>query len=179
MGAIHKLSAAHVTKARRKGYHGDGGGLFLYIGPSGAKSWVFRFSSPTLRSARNPKHGRAREMGLGPVHTIGLADARAKAVECRQLVRDGIDPIDERERQRTALRLVDARAMTFDQCAAAYIEEHSKGWRNPKHRAQWPSTIRRYASRFFGSLPVQAIDVALDMKAVQPIWSTKTDTAKR
>jgi integrase len=81
--------------------------------------------------------------------------------------------------QRDQKKLEAAQAMTFDACAAAYIDTHKAGWQNAKHREQWPSTLNSYASPFFGSLPVQAIDVGLVMKALEPIWQTKPETASR
>ena len=71
----------------------------------------------------------------------------------------------------------DARAITFDHCADAFIKAHASGWKNQKHLAQWKSTLRTYASPVFGSLPVQAVDVALVMKVLEPIWTTKPETA--
>lgn len=119
-----KLNSIAITKAKLPGYYGDGDGLWLQIAKGGSKSWVFRF---TL-------HGKRREMGLGPLHTIGLADARKRAQECRLLVFDRIDPIDKR-------RLTHARdGITFDQCAEAYMDAHHSSWRNLKHAAQWSST---------------------------------------
>jgi integrase len=166
---IGKLTALAVTQAKRRGYYGDGGGLFLQVSPNGAKSWVFRFKEA----------GKLREMGLGPVHTIGLADAREKARECRRLRLDGLDPIEVRKATRTHLKLDAAKAMTFKACAERYIAAHKAGWRNPKHAAQWPSTLAAYAYPAFGTLPVQTIDVGLVMKAVEPIWTVKPETAGR
>lgn len=81
---IGKLSAAAIaSKNINEGMHGDGGGLYLKVGPTGYKSWIFRFKV----------RGKGREMGLGAVHIIGLADARTLAVECRRLRLEGIDPI--------------------------------------------------------------------------------------
>jgi integrase len=176
---INKLSSKRVSNSKRPGMYGDGAGLFLNIGPTGAKSWIFRYSSPTVKRRGKPKFGQQRDMGIGPLHTIGLADAREKAVECRKLVLAGIDPLEHRRSEHTAQRLEDARAMTFDQCAAEYIKDHQAGWKNAKHAEQWQSTLDTYASPVFGTLPVQAVDVALVMKALQPIWQTKTETASR
>jgi integrase len=176
---INKLSAKRVSNSRRPGMYGDGAGLFLNIGPTGAKSWIFRYSSPTVKRRGKPKLGQQRDMGIGPLHTIGLADAREKAVECRKLVLAGIDPLEHRRSERTAQQLEDARLMTFDQCAAVYIEDHKAGWKNKKHAEQWQSTLDTYASPVFGKLPVQVVDTALVMKALQPIWQTKTETASR
>jgi Arm DNA-binding domain/Phage integrase central domain len=157
--ASNRLSAVEVKTATGKGMYHDGGGLYLQVGASGAKSWIFRFMLG----------GRAREMGLGPLHTVPLAEARKRAAECRRMRLDGMDPIEARSTQRDAKRLEAAKAMSFDTCAAAYIDAHQAGWRNAKHREQWPNTLNTYASPVFGSLPVQAIDVGLVMKALEPI----------
>jgi integrase len=71
------------------------------------------------------------------------------------------------------------RGMTFDACAAAYLDARRDSWRNEKHRDQWRNTLSSYASPVFGSLPVQSVDVSLMMKALEPIWKTKPETASR
>jgi integrase-like protein/Arm domain-containing DNA-binding protein len=167
--AIGKLTALAVDKAKRRGYYGDGGGLFLQVSASGSKSWVFRFK----------ESGRLREMGLGASHTIGLAEAREKARECRRLRLDGIDPIEARKVARDQARLAAATATTFKDCAERYIASHRAGWRSQAHAAQWPSTLGRYVYPVFGPLPVQAIDVGLVLKALEPIWTAKPETASR
>ncbi len=146
MRQIGKLSALKVGRAKKPGYLGDGGGLWLQVSPNGTKSWVFRFTLD----------GRSREMGLGPLHTVSLADAREAAQHCRKLLLDGIDPIEDRRDRRATARLEAARAMTFDGCAEAYIRAHEVGWRNAKHAAQWRSTLTTYASPVFGQVPVQS-----------------------
>jgi len=166
---IGKLSAIKVTKATKPGLYADGGGLYLRIGPTGAKSWVYRFMLD----------GKRRDMGLGPLHTITLADARAKAVECRKQRLDGTDPVLARDAVRAAQRLETAKGMTFQECAIAYIDAHQAGWRNAKHRQQWPNTLKTYAYPLFGSLPVQAVDLPLVLKAIEPIWTEKPETASR
>jgi integrase len=166
---IGQLSALAVSRAAEKGMYHDGGGLYLQVAPSGAKSWLYRYML----------HGNAREMGLGPLHIISLSEARARASECRRLRLDGIDPIEARRVKRNEARLEAAKAMTFEACADAYIEAHQAGWQNPKHRAQWRSTLKTYAHPIFGSLPVQAVDVGLVMKVLEPIWYAKPETASR
>src|SRR5947208_13666011 len=116
---IGKLTTIQVRNAKRRGLYGDGGGLFLQVSQGGTKSWVFRFKQA----------GRLRVMGLGPVHTINLAEARDRARECRKLRLNGIDPIEARRAQRAAARLDAAKTMTFADCAKAYIEAHRAGWR--------------------------------------------------
>jgi integrase len=166
---IGKLTALAVDKAKRRGYYGDGGGLFLQVSAAGTKSWVFRFKEA----------GKLREMGLGATHTIGLAEAREKARDCRRMRLDGIDPIAARNAARSQVRLDAAKAMTFQECAERYIASHKAGWRNLKHAAQWPSSLGAYVYPIFGALPVQAVDVGLVMRALEPIWTTKPETAGR
>jgi len=165
----YRLSAVEVRGIGQKGIYHDGGGLYLQVSAAGAKSWIFRFMLD----------GRAREMGLGPVHAIPLAEARKRAAECRRMRIDGIDPIEARSAHRGWKKLEAAKAITFDACAAAYLAAHNASWRNAKHREQWRNTLSSYAGPVFGSLPVQSIDVGLVMKALEPIWHTKPETASR
>lgn len=166
---INRLSARTVAALAKPGYHADGGGLYLQVSPAGTKSWIFRFTLD----------GRAREMGLGGLATVSLAVARTKAQECRALLLDGVDPIEARRERRVAGRAAAARVMSFAACAAAYIEAHRAGWRNAKHADQWRNTLRTYAEPVLGDVPVHAIDTALVMKVLEPIWRTRTETASR
>jgi integrase len=166
---IQKLTPLTVTRTTTPGYHGDGAGLWLQVSKTGSKSWIFRY---TLA-------GRAREMGLGPVHTVTLPEARAKAKECRVVLLAGKDPLDVRHATRMAEALERAKMMTFDQCAAAYIDAHRSGWKNAKHSAQWQSTLNAYASPVIGTLPVADVDTSLIIKVLAPIWQDKTETAAR
>src|SRR6266516_2722869 len=169
---IHRLSPAAVKNAN-PGMHCDGGGLYLQAvtGASGAirKSWLFRFA----------ENGRERQMGLGSLGSVSLAQARDKAAECRRLRQERIDPIAARDAQRAAAAAENAKTMTFDQCAAGYIAAHRAGWRNTKHASQWQNTLATYVSPVFGKLAVRAIDVGLVIKALEPIWSKKPETASR
>ena len=122
--------------------------------------WLYRFQM----------HGRRRDMGLGPTDLYSLAEARQKALEARKLVAEGVDPIEARQAKRSAAAIEMDKGMTFRACAEAYINAHRSGWRNPKHAAQWPATLETYVYPHFGSLPVQAVDVGLVLKAVEPIW---------
>jgi len=149
--------------------YGDGGGLWLQVTGKGAKSWIFRF---TLNA-------RSREMGLGSYITFTLAEAREKALACRKLCAEGVDPIEARQVRRGEARLEAAKAMTFRESSLAYVESHKAGWRNAKHASQWPKTLEAYVFPAFGDLPVQAVDTGLVMKAIEPIWATKSETASR
>lgn len=169
MRQINKLSTAKVASLSKRGLYADGLGLYLQVAEGGTKSWLFRFM----------KDGRARKMGLGPVHTVTLAMAREKATEARRRLLDGIDPIEARKETRQAARLDAAKALTFRECAEKYIAAHSTGWKNAKHAGQWASTLETYAYPHFGNLPVASIDVGLVLKALEPIWNIKTETASR
>ena len=166
---IGKLTALKVDKAKRPGMYGDGGGLYLRVTNDGAKNWVFRFML----------NGRSRWMGMGPLHTVNLAEARKRAGGHRLRRHDGIDPIEARRVERLQARLDAAKTVTFMECAEAYIKAHSAGWRNGKHAAQWSATLATYAEPLIGALSVQAIDTALVLKVLEPIWTTKTETAGR
>src|SRR5204863_4978795 len=108
-----------------------------------------------------------------------LAEAREKALAARRLVAERIDPIDHRARRAAAATLEKAKALTFKTCAEGYLGAHRAGWRNPKHRAQWESTLDSYVYPVLGELAVQVIDVGLVMRAIEPIWSQKPETASR
>jgi integrase len=151
------------------GRYGDGAGLYLQVGPTGTKSWLLRYML----------NGRSREMGLGPVPLISLAEARVRATACRKQLIDGLDPLDQKAAQKLARALEVAKAITFDECAAAYIEAHRPGWKNIKHAGQWESTLKTYASPLIGGLAVQAVDTSLLLKILTPIWRDKTETAVR
>lgn len=168
-GKLTAVKVAAIVRKAKPGYSGDGGGLYLSISKYGTPSWAFRYRID----------GRLREAGLGSLDTWSLAEARERAREFRQQRAAGLDPIDRRRAERARAGIEAARVMTFRQCAEAYIGSHEAGWRNPKHRAQWPATLMAYVYPAFGALPVAAIDTALVMKAVEPIWTKKPETASR
>ena len=118
-------------------------------------------------------------MGLGPLHSVELAEAREKAAVQRSALLSGLDPIEAREEANRAKATEAAKAITFAQCATAYIESHKAGWRNEKHADQWTNTIETYAGPVVGSLPVQNVDTGLVLKILEPIWATIPETASR
>jgi hypothetical protein len=170
---IQRLTALAVSRLSKPGLYADGGGLYLRIGRNGSKSWTFRF---TLR-------GRAREMGFGGLHKVSLADARKKANDARLFLTEGQDPLTQRHLKSmlraASEKLEAARSMTFDQCADAYINVHQAGWKNEKHRQQWRNTIATYVSPVFGATPVQDVETDHIIQVIEPIWSIKTETARR
>lgn len=159
--AIHKLSQRKVDTAG-PGKYEDGGGLRLVVSDAGAKKWVLRFTID----------GKRREMGLGSFPDVGLADARDKATEHRKQAKNGIDPIEARQPK-------PEKTPTFTTCAARYIRAHRRGWRNPKHARQWVSTLKTYAQPVIGAKRVDTITSEDILKVLSPIWTTKTETAKR
>jgi integrase len=163
--AHHRLSARAVQAKADRGRYADGGGLFLQVSKWRTKSWIFRYE----------RNGRERHMGLGALHTLSLAEARDRALECRRLLLKGRDPIEARN----AEHIEATRGMTFKACAEQHNAAHEAGWRNEKHRAQWGSTLAMYAYPVIGDLPVSAIDTALVLKCIEPIWKLKPQTAKR
>jgi integrase len=166
---VGKLTALAVARAAEAGMHSDGDGLYLQVGAGGAKSWIYRF---TLK-------GRERYLGLGSASAIPLKRARELAADARQLRAQGVDPLEKRRNDRAAERVASAKTITFDKCADAYITAHEASWRNAKHRQQWRATLRDYVSPVFGHLPVAEVDTDLVMRAIEPLWRTKTETASR
>jgi integrase len=166
---VDRLTALRVQREKRPGRHPDGRGLFLCIGKSGARSWVLRFML----------NGKSRDMGLGSAHDVTLAEARGKAASARKLKADGIDPVATKHASRAAARTAQAKAVTFGQCADAYLAAHRGGWRSVVHAEQWRQSIADYSLPVLGALPVAAIDTALVLKVLEPLWSTKTATASR
>lgn len=154
-----KLTVRKVATAA-PGKHDDGNGLRLYVSASGARKWVYRFML----------NGRRREAGLGPFPEVSLAQARDKATDYRRLVSQGIDPIDYK---------APTAVPTFTQCAARYIRAHRHGWSNPKHARQWAATLKTYARPLIGAKSVDAISTEDVLLILKPIWTTKTETAKR
>lgn len=166
----NKLSVKFTEKQDlMPGLYGDGGGLYLQVSDYKTKAWVFRYMMA----------GRARKMGLGDFELVSLKDARKKRDAAYGLVVDGIDPIEERKERKAKQAVEAARALSFKECAEQYIAAQEPGWKNAKHAAQWTSTLETYAYPIIGSLPVAAIDKALVLKVLKPIWSTKTETASR
>ncbi|MCG7867592.1 MAG: integrase arm-type DNA-binding domain-containing protein [Candidatus Thiodiazotropha taylori] len=159
--AIHKLSPTKVKNAG-PGKYEDGGGLRLVVSRSGAKKWVLRLTI----------NGKRREMGLGSYPDVGLGEVREDARKYRKQAKEGIDPIEER-------RIKKAGTPTFTTCAARYIQAHRRGWKNSKHARQWVSTLKTYARPEIGLKKVDTITTEDILTILQPIWTPKTETAKR
>jgi len=164
-----RLSALAIQKNNKPGLYLDGHGLILQVRGPNSKSWLFRYRMD----------GREREMGLGPLHTISLGEARELALQARKLKLSGIDPIDERRLRREEARKDRGSSVTFDQCVEQYLALHQSSWSNPKHQAQWSSTLETYIGPHFGQMPVADVDLDAVLRALEPIWLTKPETASR
>jgi integrase len=166
---LHRLSAISIARAKTPGYLPDGGGLYLQVTATDARSWIFRFALA----------GRRREMGLGPFPSIGLATARKLAASARALAKAGQDPIAARDAERARQRLEMSRGVTWDAAVAQFLDGHERTWRNPKHRQQWRNTLATYAAPVLGGLSVAAIGTPEVVKVLDPIWQEKPETAFR
>jgi integrase len=163
-------------RAAAVGVHSDGGGLYLQVKegavrPDGKKgctrSWVYRYAV----------NGRQTWLGLGSYPTVSLATAREKATDARRLRADGIDPLARKRAKRAALRQDKAKPLPFAECAAAYIENHQSAWRSARHAQQWVRSLATHVHPIIGKVLVTDIDTPLVMRVLEPIWSTKTETA--
>jgi integrase len=163
----NRLTAAAVRSAKA-GRHSDGAGLSLIVSGPDRKHWQFRWM-------RNLK---GREMSLGNAEHVSLADARQRAADCRKLLSQGIDPLDHRRASDAAQKPTPA-AHTFAAVAEDYITAHEASWRNDKHRYQWRQSLNAYVYPAIGDMDVAAIGMADVLKVLQPIWTTKTETASR
>jgi integrase len=156
---VNKLSARAVGTLAKPGRHSDGGGLYLNVTESGAKSWLFMYKVA----------GRRREMGLGSARDVPLARARELASENRQHLHSGRDPLTVRAKPQT---------MTFADAAEALLASMSPSWRNAKHRAQWAMTLRVYGAPL-SKLPVNDVGVEDVLRVLRPLWGAKAETASR
>lgn len=161
----NRLTAAAANRLSKPGFHADGGGLYLRI-EGGRRLWVFRYRLS----------GKQRWHSLGPARDIPLAEAREKARQCRLMLRDGISPADARKDELEARRAEQGR--TFEATAMLYIESHKPRW-SEKHAADWLYSLRMYAFARLASKPVAAITVSDVLEVLEPLWTTKTETASR
>jgi integrase len=150
------------------GRHNDGGGLYLRVEGKDQRWWFFRYGA-----------GGTRYHGLGPVHTIGLSQAREQARRCRQLLLQGLDPITVGKAARAAVKLTEANARTFQQCAEAFHAAHCASWSNQKHAREWLASLATHAFPAIGGLPVAAIDTPEVLRVLEPVWIAIPETASR
>ena len=166
-----ELSPLSISRLKDPGLWAVGGvsGLYLHVNARGARSWILRVVVGDKR----------RDMGLGGYPDIGVADARQKAREARLKIEQGIDPILLRKQAKSELMALQATDKTFEQAAGEYIKIHADSWSNDKHRKQWESTLAAYAFPVVGKLSLRDIRQEHILKILEPIWTTKTETATR
>ena len=156
-----RLTAVAVRR-KKAGRYADGNGLYLVVDESGARRWILR----------TVVKGRRRDIGLGSVSLVGLAEARDEAARLRRIARAGGDPVADRYRQRRQVP-------TFAEATRQVHELHTKTLRNARHRATWLSSLEADVFPVFGDRPVDQVDTADVLKALAPIWTTKAETARR
>ena len=168
---VPALGAAQVAKINRPGLHAVGNppGLHVQVSPTGARSWVLRVLIGSKR----------RDIGLGGLAEVTLAEAREQARKFRAMIREGIDPLAERRKARAELIAEQAKAITFKDAAERAHRAKAAGFRNVKHRADWISSLERYAFPIIGNMPVSSIEVAHVQQVLEPIWHDRTETASR
>ncbi len=157
--ATNRLTVQRIESLKSRGRHGDGLGLWLNVGKTGSKSWVFRWT----------KKGHVREMGLGPYPALSLSNARKKAIEYPQMIANGLNPRLERDRQY---------GKTFGEVADAYIVAMRSRWSHHKTYDQWQSTLTDVC-KSIRSQQVADIQTADVLKILNPIWNTTPETASR
>ena len=166
-----EMSALEVGRLTEPGNHAVGAvaGLYLYINDAGARSWVLRAMVG----------GKRRHMGLGGFPDVTYAQAKEKARKARADIEAGIDPIAQRKSAVSQLLAQQGQEKTFEQAAKGYLDSHGDSWRNPKHRAQWVSTLETYAFPVMGKLAVQDVALGHVLAVLEPIWKIKSETASR
>lgn len=157
---INRLPPRAAATIVEPGRHADGGGLYLVVGRGQSRKWVFRFKW----------RGRLVDMGLGAALSVTLAKARERAAEARKLLADGVSPL-EAKRAGSAVP-------TFGELADTLVADLGSQWRNPKHRAQWQTTLEKDAAKL-RELSVDRIETADVLAVLKPIWLTKPETASR
>ena len=160
------VSATGATKTRYM--VGGADGLHLRV-TDRSRSWILRITMA----------GGRRDIGLGSYPGVTLSTARKLANEHRDKIAQGSDPIAERQARAETTRRAKMSARTFRECAEAYITAHESEWKNAKHASQWTSTLATYAYPVLGSKAVSEIDTGHVLAAVEPLWTTKTETASR
>ncbi|MEI5682332.1 MULTISPECIES: tyrosine-type recombinase/integrase [unclassified Mesorhizobium] len=161
---VKAIASSKANKLR------DGGGLWL-VRKGAGRYWILDYRYG----------GKRHEMGLGPLHTVGLAEARQKAEDARVLLRQGIDPVEHR-RGAGAIEAAKATAAvkTFGDYADAYIDAAVKAsrWRGAKTEAGWRNTLTKHAAAI-RSKAITDIDVQDVLSVLRPLWGEKQETAEK
>lgn len=166
-----ELSALEVGRLKTPGLFAVGGvpGLQLQVSPTGARTWVLRVMVA----------GKRRDMGLGGYPAVPLALAREKAREARATIEKGVDPIAQRAAARSTLAASRGAEITFEDAARQFIRAKEVEWKNAKHGQQWTNTLETYTFPVVGKLACADVALPHVLKILEPIWTTKTETATR
>lgn len=149
------------------GRHGDGGGLYLVVDPSGARRWIVRV---TVKGQKNAKGAPLRtDFGLGGADVVTLNHARDRALEYRRMAKQGLNPRFNASRE----------IPTFEEVAQQVHIDRMPTWKNAKHGQQWINTLRDYAFPKIGRMPVDTIGQPEVLMCLSPIWTEKHETARR
>ena len=160
---FERLNVYKLQTVTRPGKYYVGGGLYLYVRGKMCRSWVFRYQYDKT----------THYIGLGSLQTVCVDEAREKASTIRMLLAQGMNPMQHCKKYKYN------RGVTFDDCVMEFFLFHKNDWRSSKHMYQWKHSLFTYASPYFGKVPVSDIDTALVLRALMPIWRTKTTTALR
>ena len=156
----HNALSASFVRSAGVGRHADGNGLYLFVQPTGTRSWIQRL---VVRA-------RKRELGLGSVYLVSLAEARKKALYNRKLAREGGDPLAEKRRTEGV--------PSFAEAAERVVEQKKSGWRSSDYGFEWISSLRRYAFLRIAKMPVSEVNSADVLEILTPIWHLKPVTAR-
>lgn len=170
-GRLSARTVESLTKSgqHRPGRHTDGDGLHLHVRAFGDAGWVLRYRL----------HGRQRDLTLGGYPEVSLRDARAAAAEARTLLRQGVDPIRERQRRQDEAREAASHDRSFRAVAEALLDSRAAGWSNPKHAWQWRQSLVTHAYPVLGTMPVAEITTPDVLRVLKPIWTKTPETASR
>jgi integrase len=156
---IHRLTPSRIERRRRPGLFADGGGLYLQVMPGGSRSWIFQFD----------RAGKRTKLGLGPLHTVSLDQARKRARALREQLLCGAVPASARAVQRPSI--------TFRKVMAEYLAAHRAGWRSGQGALNVERSLTQHVLPVLGDLAVDKIELEDVFRALAPIWHTRTPTA--
>jgi integrase len=168
MGKLNALTVKHAKPGQKLS---DGDGLVLHVDTRGRGNWFLRYTSPTTK-------GRERLMALGPLRDVGLSQARDDASDARALIRQGVDPLDQKQQAREATKIEVRRATTFKDYAETYIASHEAAWKNQQHGRAWRNSLRDHVHPHIGHLAVADIDTTAVLKVLKPIWDTRLEMGR-
>lgn len=155
------LTQRALEKETTPGRYHDSHGLHLKISPSGTKAWILRYQID----------GKRHDLGLGAFPDVSLSAARKAAMEARVKINNGYDPLALKRQQA-------ASAITVETEVLDMIERYRAGW-SEKHASQWINSMRDHVFPYIGSMPIDQVDTDAVLLVLDPIWSTKPETARR